>query len=167
VRLSLRLLEPSDDLSTFTCGEDAIDRWAHTMAHAAHSGGSARVYVAVTPEDRVIGFYTLSTASVARSDVTRRVGQGMPDPVPVLLLGRMGVTAEWQGRGVGVSLLQDAIKRTLAAASSVGIRAMLVHALNDPLVTFYRRFGFESSPVGPRHLLLLLKDAKKTLTELS
>lgn len=87
----------------------------------------------------------------------------MPDPVPVLLLGRLAVDEQFAGRGLGSSLLADAVSRALAAAESIGAAAMLVHASTDEVVGFYERFGFEQFPASPRTVFLLFSDARKTL----
>ncbi len=84
----------------------------------------------------------------------------MPDPVPIILLGRLAVDVKDQGRGLGAQLLRDAISRTVAAAEIVGVRALLVHALRAEARGFYLHFGFEPSPAHPLHLFLLLKDAR-------
>jgi GNAT superfamily N-acetyltransferase len=87
----------------------------------------------------------------------------MPDPVPVILLGRLAVDAKEQGRGQDAHLLRDAITRTVEAAELVGVRALLVHAFHDQARQFYLHFGFEPSPTHSLHLFLLMKDAR-TLT---
>jgi predicted N-acetyltransferase YhbS len=80
----------------------------------------------------------------------------MPDPVPVMLLARLAVDSAWQGRGLGVSLLQDAITRTVQAAEIAGIRAMLVHALSEDAARFYRHFGFQATASEPMTLMATL-----------
>lgn len=87
----------------------------------------------------------------------------MPDPVPVLLLGRLAVDEQFAGRGLGSSLLADAVSRALAAAESIGAAALLVHASTDEVVGFYERFGFEQFPASQRTVFLLFSDARKTL----
>ena len=81
-------------------------------------------------------------------------------PIPLLVLARLAVRVDWQGRGVGPGLLRDALQRTLQAADIAGIRALAVHAKDDAAAAFYRHFDFEPSPTDPRHLFLLVKDIK-------
>lgn len=87
----------------------------------------------------------------------------MPDPVPVILLSRLAVDRREQASGLGRSLLRDAILRSVEASEIIGVRALLVHALNDTARTFYERFDFEPSPTDPLHLFLLMKDARSLL----
>lgn len=87
----------------------------------------------------------------------------MPDPVPVILLSRLAVDVQEQGRGLGKHLPRDAILRTIRVADSVGVRALLVHALHDEAQAFYTRFDSEPSVTDPHHLLLLIKDARRSL----
>ncbi len=82
----------------------------------------------------------------------------MPDPVPVIVLGRLAVDVREQGNGLGRALLRDAVLRVAAAAREVGVAAMLVHALNDRAKAFYVGAGFEPSPVDPMVLILRIKD---------
>jgi predicted N-acetyltransferase YhbS len=89
----------------------------------------------------------------------------MPDPVPVVLLGRLAIDVKEQGRGLGAHLLRDAITRTVEAAELVGVRALLVHALHDQARRFYLHFGFESSPTPPLHLFLLMKDTRALVND--
>lgn len=87
----------------------------------------------------------------------------MPEPVPVVLLGRLAVHTDDQGNGLGGHLLKDAVKRTLVIAEQIGVRAMLTHAAGESATAFYARYGFAASPTDPLHMLLLLKDARKLL----
>jgi predicted N-acetyltransferase YhbS len=128
-----------------------------------HQNRSARTYVALRA-DRVVGYYSLAAGSVRRDDVTPRVAKGLANyPVPVFLLARLAVDQTEKGKGLGAALLKDALLRSLQAAEIVGCRAVLVHAKDQAAESFYRKYGFESSPVDEFHLYLLLKDIKATL----
>ena len=107
-----------------------------------------------------MGFYALAAASVERAGAPGRVRRNMPDPVPVILLSRLAVDRKEQGKGLGAHLLRDAVTRSVAAASIIGVRAILVHALNDQARMFYAHFDFEASPTDPLHLLLTMNDAR-------
>jgi predicted N-acetyltransferase YhbS len=87
----------------------------------------------------------------------------MPDPIPVVLLGRLAIDAEWQGKGLGADLLRDAVLRMLTAGETIGVRAILVHAISDTAKTFYERHGFRPSPVEPLTLMITLSEARRML----
>lgn len=105
----------------------------------------------------MVGFYALATGSVACKQAPGRISRQMPEPVPVAVLGRLAVDERWHGCGIGGSgLLKDAVIRTMAAARHVGIRALLVHALDEQAKAFYLARGFIASPIEPMTLMLSL-----------
>jgi GNAT superfamily N-acetyltransferase len=159
---SPRPISQEDDTAQFSCGDDRLDEWLRRFALANHFGGGARTYV-VLRDSRVVGYYALATASIQRADATTRVAKAMPQPVPAVLLGRLGVDQKEAGRGLGSGLLRDAILRTLQAAEVVGVRVLLTHAASEDARSFYLKRGFEPSPTDPMHLMVLLKDAKAIL----
>jgi GNAT superfamily N-acetyltransferase len=158
-------LNSSHDLNGFDCGRPALDNWLTEHALANQKGGTSRVFVTVDDDGRVVGFYALSAAQVEPEDATARLMKGQPKarPVPVVLLGRLAVDTDVQGRGLGQSLLRDALRRCLQASEDVGIRALTVHAKDEATRAWYERNGFDESPTDPLHLILLLKDLRKTL----
>jgi predicted N-acetyltransferase YhbS len=149
----------------FECGEPSLDRWIEIHARQAEASDSAKVFVTTDGGERVVGFYALSAASVSPEETTERLMKGQPkhQSVPVVLIGRLAVALEDQGNQLGRSLLQDALLRSASAAESIGARAVVVHAISDDAARFYERFGFETSPTDPHHLVLLMKDLRKLL----
>lgn len=119
--------------------------------------------VSVTREGRVAGYYCLASSAIDRGDGPPQLAGGMPVSVPIVLLGRLAVDREYAGRGLGFSLLQHATMRALEAADAIGVRAILVHAINDEIVPLYERFGFTAFPEARRTLFLLVRDARATL----
>ena len=87
----------------------------------------------------------------------------MPDPIPVMVLGRLAVDHSFQGRGLGRAMLRDAVLRTIQAASVVGIRAIVVHAISEEARKFYERCGFYSSPVDPMTLMITIQEAQRAI----
>jgi len=160
-------LRGKHDLAGFCCGENSLDSWLHRYSRHAEAAGSARVFVTENG-DRVVGYYALAVGQVEPDDATERLLKGQPAkrPVPVVILARLAVDRDHQSVGVGRSLLQDALLRCASAAESVGIRALVAHA-NEDASSFYDRFGFESSPTDPLHRILLMKDLKAFLDEVS
>ena len=156
---SPRPIREGDEVATFDSGEPSLDHYLRSRALANHVEGASRCFVTCR-EGRVVGYYALASASVERSAVLGRVRRNMPDPVPVILLSRLAIDREEQGKGLGRHLLRDAIGRAVQAADLIGVRAMLVHALGEDARAFYAHFDFEPSPTDPLHLLLLIKDAR-------
>jgi GNAT superfamily N-acetyltransferase len=154
------LLGPDHVLEGFDCGRASLNVWLARYARQAAAGGSARTYVLLDAQQgRVVGYYALTAAGLERDSATARIVRGMPQyPIPVVLLARLAVDLSVAGRGLGAWLLRDAMMRTLAAAETIGVRAMLVHAIDQDAAWFYLRHGLEASPTEPRHLMILIKD---------
>lgn len=162
--MSLRRPESLDvqhRLEGFDCGKSALNDWLLRHARQAQGSGSAKTFV-VADDDRVAGYFSLTVGQVDVLDAPERVRKGMGQyPVPVVILARLAVSAQDQGRGIGFGLLQDAIRRTMLIAEQAGIRAMLTHPIDHDAAKFYARFGFIASPLRESQLLLLLKDARR------
>ncbi|WP_426994578.1 GNAT family N-acetyltransferase [Methylomonas sp. CM2] len=147
----------------FACGVDALDDWLKRRALSNQFSGALRTYV-VTDESRIVGYYCLASGAMVLNHAPPALKRNMPDPVPMAILGRLAVDFAWRGRGLGVALLQDAVLRTLRAASIVGIRGLLVHALSEPAKAFYQHHGFVASPTQPMTLILSLKHPLNSAT---
>lgn len=162
--MSLRGPEPlgaQHQLDSFDCGNPALNEWLLRHALQAQASGSARTFV-VTVDDEVAGYFSLTAGQVDTLDVPERVRKGMGQyPIPVIILARLAASIKNQGRGIGIELLRDAIRRTLAIAEQAGVRAMLTHPIDDNAARFYTRFAFIASPLREPQLLLLLKDARR------
>lgn len=156
-------LRSTHDLSELISGEVSLDSWLQRHARHAESAGSARTFV-TTNGERVVGFYSLAIGQVQPDDATKRLLKGQPGerPVPVLVLARLAVDQDHQERGLGRSLLQDALLRCDQVSDSVGVRAVVAHALPEAM-GFYDQFGFEPSPTDRLHRILLLKDLRRYL----
>ena len=158
-------LSAEHDISAFDCGEPALDAWLRRRALQNEASGASRTYV-VCAGRRVAGYYTLAVGAVEHVRAPGRVKRNMPDPVPVMVLGRLAVDKNSQGRGIGAGLLRDAILRTVQAAEIAGIRAILIHAKTEDAKRFYERFGFVASPVDPLTVMITLTEAVKTLSDI-
>ena len=146
-------LTPAHDLTAFDCGVSDLDDWLRRRALRNEASGASRTYV-VCAGGTVVGYYALASGGVAQAASTGRVRRNMPEPVPVMVVGRLAVDRRYQGRGVGRGLLRDAVLRTLQAAEIGGIRAILVHAISEEARTFYESCGFAQSPVDPMTLMI-------------
>ncbi|MFU8832487.1 MAG: GNAT family N-acetyltransferase, partial [Wenzhouxiangella sp.] len=135
--------------------------WLVHHARQAQGSGSARTFV-VSEDDRVAGYFSLTVGQIDTLDAPERIRKGMGQyPIPVVILARLAVSLQDQARGIGIGLLQDAIRRTLLIAEQAGIRAMLTHPIDQEAARFYTRFGFIASPLREQQLVLLLKDARR------
>jgi GNAT superfamily N-acetyltransferase len=159
-----RKLEPSDDVDDFSCGQPDLDEWLKRFALINQRSGMTTVFVALS-DNKVVGYYALSTGGVERANAPDRITRGVPaHPIPVVLLARLAIDSSAQKRGLGRALLRDALIRIEAAADEIGIRALLIHAKDDSARSFYmKQAEFEPSPTDPLHLFLLMKDLRKLL----
>jgi GNAT superfamily N-acetyltransferase len=146
----------------FSCDIPVLDEWLKRRALKNEISGASRTFV-VCQEGRVIGYYALATGGVRDHDAPGNIRSNMPDPIPVMVLGRLAVDQQWQHAGLGRGLLKDAVLRSLSVSQHAGVRALLVHALSADAKIFYVQNGFLESPLDPMTLVLSLKDAAHNL----
>jgi GNAT superfamily N-acetyltransferase len=156
-------LSPSHEVSAFRNGKHpSLDDWLRNRAFASE-GLSARTYVlrGGHPSGRVVGYYAISTAAEQRVALpSAKLRRGMPEQVPLLLIGRLALDQAFQGIGLGTELLSDTLRRCLAASEIAGARGVIAHAVDDEAAAFYQRHGFQRSPLGERVMLLPMETAR-------
>jgi GNAT superfamily N-acetyltransferase len=158
-------LRPEHDLQGFDCGKRTLNDWLQKKAIKAQpAGGSARTYVVCSPEGRVVGYYALATGSINHDDVPGKVKRNTPNPIPIILIGRLAVDQSYKGKGLGSGLLKDALLRIVTAAEEIGIRAALVHALDEQARHFYTKHGFYESPTNDLTLMITVEEIQRTFT---
>ena len=150
----------------FDCGKAPLDEWL--KAHALENEGKAsRSYVVVAQAGEhagsVVAYYTLANGSVTRAEVPRKIRQGLPNPVPIMVLGRLAVDKNHTGSGIGPGLLREAMQRTWQASQIAGIRALLVHAIDDDAVGFYAKYGFQIFPSESRTMFLHIETLQQAI----
>lgn len=156
-------LRRGHDLTPFDCGNPALTAWLQEFAWPNQQADSAKTYVACR-ENRVVGYYAVTAGSVHKHESPERISKGLANhPIGVVLLARLAVDVGEQGKGLGKALLFDALKRVEEAADIVGVRAVMVHAIDDSARKFYEYFNFDPSPIDLFQLMLLLKDVRKAL----
>ena len=157
-------LDDSFELSAFNSRKEALDEWLRKYALVNQKSDSAKTYV-VHREKRVVGYYCLAANCISTITASKRAAAGQPQKgtVPVIILGRLAVDKSEQGKGLGEALLKDALLRCEQAADSIGVRAVLVHALDAEARRFYERFDFDPSPVDDMTLMLLMKDIRSNI----
>ena len=136
--------------------------WLRQRAQRNQESGASRIYI-IRAGNRVVGYYALAAGAAAEADATGRTRRNMPDPVPVMVIGRLAIDSAYPGRGLGRALLRDAVLRTIQVVDIAGIRAILVHAISEDAKRFYQRCGFQPSPLDPRILMITMRDAHRAL----
>ena len=160
---SVRKLTPADSTEGFDCGQLPLNQFLQRYALVNQKANSAQTYVCCLGGE-VVGFYSLAVGSVDPEDAPARVMKGLArHPVPVMILARLAVDRDHQGKGLGQALLKDALLRTAQAADIAGIRCLLVHAKDEAARQWYESWEFDPSPTDPYHLFLMLKDLKALL----
>lgn len=158
---AIEKLRGDHDLSLFDCGKEELNRFLTRFALASQQAQSAQTYVACQGA-AVVGYYSLAFGSVAHEQTPERVKKGLArHPIPVMILARLAIERQFQGKGLGQRLFKDALERTVRAAEIGSLRAILVHAKDESARVFYEHFNFEPSPTDPYHLYLLVKDLKR------
>jgi GNAT superfamily N-acetyltransferase len=157
-------IDSDHGLTQFHCGETTLDDWLKKRVLQNEESDASRTYVACVG-NRVAGYYALSAGAVAHAEAPGRVRRNMPDPVPVIVVGRLAVDQTVQGQALGPALLRDAVLRTLQAAEIAGVRAMLVHAISERAKRFYEKWGFIASPIEPMTLMITVPEARKAIQE--
>ena len=156
------VLEASHEMADFMCGHDSLDDWLKRRALDNQASGASRTYV-VCSGQQVIAYYALASGALACSEATGKLRRNMPDPIPVAILARLAIDVRFQNRGLGRALFRDAALRILAAAETIGIRGLLVHAISADAAAFYQALGLSPSPSNSRTLMVPLAELRQAL----
>lgn len=161
--IGIEKLRSDHETETFYCGKSELNNFLKRFAFSNQRANLSQTYV-LSRNNQVIAYYSLTVGNVEHKSAPRRIVEGAGQyPVPVMILARLAVSQEEQGKGFGAALLKDALKRTANAADIAGIRAFLVHAKDERSKQFYEQFDFLPSPTDPLHLFLLMKDIRRCL----
>ena len=155
-------LTDKHDVSLFDCGESSLNDWIKNRALKNEVLGGSRTFV-ICNSNKVIGYYALAVGSVERKKVPSSMKRNMPEPIPVMILGRLAIDLEHQKKNLGTLLLRDAILRTLQASEIAGIKAIMVEALSNDAKSFYKRRGFRDSPLNEWLLFITIAEARESL----
>jgi GNAT superfamily N-acetyltransferase len=153
----VEILTEAHECGDFCSGENSLDQWLRRRARANQMSGASRTYV-VCDGTRVIAYYAVASGAITIECAPGRFKRNMPDPIPVVVLGRLAVDRDWQGRGIGRALFRDAARRVAGAADAIGIRGIVVHAISEEAKKFYLALGFDPSPLEPMTLMVTLGD---------
>ncbi|WP_414503161.1 GNAT family N-acetyltransferase [Xenorhabdus nematophila] len=147
----------------FNSGVITLDQWLKNRALKNNLTGASKTYV-VCSENRVLAYYSLAASAIVTDSTPGHFRRNMPNPIPVVVLGRLAVDRSLQRKGIGRALVQDAALRIIQAADLIGVRGMIIHALSDEVKSFYETIGFEPSPLDPMLLMATLADLKRSCT---
>ncbi|WP_186033968.1 GNAT family N-acetyltransferase [Burkholderia gladioli] len=158
-QLTVAVLSAAHDWTRFDCGTPALDRYLRETATQDVRRRVAACFV-MLDRDAVVGYYTLSAASIALADLPLEITRKLPryPAIPAVRMGRLAVDARYRGRGLGAALLVNALRR--AAGSEIPAVAMTVDAKDAGAAAFYRHFGFQSLTHDPLALFLPLATVK-------
>jgi GNAT superfamily N-acetyltransferase len=151
-------------LDGFECGEPSLDEWLKRRALKNHASGASHCLVICHGAD-VIGYYSLSAGAIRREAVTKTMRRNMPNPLPVLLLGRLAIDRRYHNQGLGRALLRDAMIRAVKVSGDAGVFALMVHTLSEQAGRFYLSRGFVESPLQPMTLMMTLATVRSILVE--
>lgn len=149
----------------FDCGEHTLDDWLKKRAAKNNATDTSRSYVICNNKNEVVGYYCLSAGAISRESTPKMMRRNMPDPLPVLVLGRLAIHKNYHNKGLGSALLRDAMIRSISIAENAGVFAILIHALSDKAKQFYISRGFVESPVQSMTLMMTLATIRTILTE--
>ncbi len=159
-KLEIAKLALVHDPAAFDCGNEALNRFIKLYALPGQRAGISQTYVAADGAE-IAGYHTIVVGQVTHDDAPERLAKGVPrHPIPVIILARLAVDQNHQGKGLGAALVADAMRRVLQAADIAGVRAMVVHAKDERAQRFYQHLGFEQFPGKPLTLYRLLKDIR-------
>ncbi len=151
-------------LSDFDSGEPSLDEWLKKRALKNHASGASRCFVLCNGKT-VIGYYSLSAGAISHEAWPKAMRRNMPNPLPVLVLGRLAVDRRYHNQGLGQALLRDAMIRAVAVSSDAGVFAILVHALSEQAKRFYLSRGFVESPLQSMTLMMTLRTVRDILAD--
>jgi GNAT superfamily N-acetyltransferase len=147
------------DRVSFDCGVEVLNRYLRNLAAQHRAKGIATTFVLVDPDqpDRILGYYTLSAATLSFETLTEADRKGLPAyPIPAVRIGRLAGAASARRQGIGELLLQNAVKRILQARGTLGVFAVVVEAKDAAAEAFYRKYGFRLCNADTRQLYLPL-----------
>ncbi|MHB8294470.1 MAG: GNAT family N-acetyltransferase [Acidimicrobiales bacterium] len=155
------------ELANFACRSSEQTDWFRRHARQSSATGTTRVFVVTEHgSHEVVAYYAWCMAQLRSEAAPSRMTKGAGRyPQPVALLARLGVDSRHEGKGLGVGLLQDVFARVMEMSEGIGCRGLLIHAESHQARNFYIHLvpEFEASPTDDLHLVLLLKDIRRTL----
>lgn len=161
--LTLVRLTADHDPRSFDCGNEQMNRWLIDHALASQRADLARTYLVLQGE-AIAGYVSLTTGSIRREAVPKRFARGMPRyPLPTILIARLAIDRRYQRQHLGSRLLAEALRLAVAASDTAAARLVVVDAIDERAVSFYRRWGFVDVPDNPTRLFRKISDIRRSL----
>lgn len=154
-------LNECHQIESFHSGVVTLDDWLKRRARTNQANGSSRTFV-LCDGAYVVGYYALASGAISAKSAVGSFRHNMPEPIPVVVLGRLAVDQTYQGRGLGRAMFRDCAQRVSNAADIIGVRGIIVHALSEEAKAFYLKLGFDPSPIEPMTLMVKLADIRAT-----
>ena len=157
-------ISSNHNFANFTCGKPVLDDWLIKKALKNQIDGGSRTFIVMDSDlDQVVGYYCISTGSVSHELAPGNVRRNMPHPIPIILLGRLAVRIDYANQGISRGLMKDGYKRAASVAEQFGVRALMVHALDDESRQYYLNLGFTGSTIQERTQMIRMKDIVASL----
>jgi GNAT superfamily N-acetyltransferase len=150
-------------LDHFDCGVPQLNEWLRRRARSNAAEGATQTYV-VSDGANVVAYYALAAGGVDIKAAPGRFRRNMPDPIPVVVLGRLAIDQSRKGKGIGRAMFRDAGLRVLQAAEIIGVRGLLVDAISEDAKAFYLALGLDVSPISPMVLMVTLANLRASVT---
>jgi GNAT superfamily N-acetyltransferase len=157
-------IKPEQELDDFDCLEPSLNNWLKKRALKNEMQDASRTYV-VCCGKRVVAYYSLHLGCITHSEAMRKIKRNMPDPIPAIVLGRLAVDVNHQGKGIARGLIKDMFLRALQVSELAGTKAVLVKALNENVTLFYESFGFVRSQTDPLLLMKAISEVRASFNE--
>lgn len=160
-----RPLRKSDDRRSFDCGVDPLNLYLSQYALQNQKKDAARTYVVVNGEGKIVGYYTLVYGSMTVGETPEEISSGHGKyPVPIILIARLAVSIDEHGKGLGRSLVRDALVRSVSAAEIAGLSAVVVDAKDAAAKAFYEKMGFIPGPEDEFQLFMKMSEIRALLS---
>lgn len=135
-------ISPEHDTDTFDSGKPELDMWLSSSAMQAERMRTARTIVWCEDDDVVVAYHSLAAHRIEREVLPAKIARGAPTVIPSILLAKLALDQRLQGKGLGAALLQDAFQRVVAVGLHVGVRLLVVDAIDESAAAFYLKNGF-------------------------
>ena len=149
-------------LDGFDSGVASLDDGLRKRALPNQASGAYRTFVSCDA-GRVVAYYALAASAIATESAPGKLRRNLPDPIRVVVLGRLAIASSHQGQGIGRAMFQDAAQRIVRTAGTIGIRGLLVHAISEEAKAFYLQLGLNPSPLEPMTLIVTVANLRAAM----